>query len=427
MRNLADIRELLMKETIITLLLCLLLFPLYAQNSHREIPGIQPLPEYETTRSSPYHFQHSLKAQANDWDSLRALSEINVLFLADAYPWISPDGLHLYYTRRVGIDDKIYMASRATTSDLFNSPVSLNINTPGGNAVSPWLTNDELTIYWSSEGGSGFVPKVIQYATRAAISDTFGVPVTLTLIGNMGLPYYGVSLTQDLSTLYMFGFGSNSANDTEVFILEETGQDTFSLMDSLPLPPGAIMSEPGQLSKDDLKFYTGVADGVNPAVLGYFSRSSPADPFGNFTLLSGNINTTGAKVSQPTVNGSEDLIIMVRSVSNTWNDNELYLAQCVDSLTGQFDLLPAMEEISAHAFPNPANDQVTIKFAAHPGSRPYSIRLTNMMGKEMQRWPLSPSDHSISLNVSDLPSGLYTYRFQLPGGAEKIGKIVISR
>jgi hypothetical protein len=84
------------------------------------------------------------------FDSLRALTEINAPDKADAYPWLSPDGLRLYYTR-ADVDDRIYFTERSSTDQLFQSPLPVSIPYEG-DIRSAWLTDDEKTILFTSSG-----------------------------------------------------------------------------------------------------------------------------------------------------------------------------------------------------------------------------------------------------------------------------------
>src|SRR5688572_17629433 len=62
--------------------------------------------------SKPNNFKASSR-QDSTWNNVRALNEINYDSLADAYPWISPDGLRLYLTKDTGIGyDSLFVSSR---------------------------------------------------------------------------------------------------------------------------------------------------------------------------------------------------------------------------------------------------------------------------------------------------------------------------
>lgn len=374
--------------------------------------------------SGTFHFLHALKAQTSTWDSIRALSELNRPNEADAYPWLSSDGLRLYYTKGGTQADSIIMVSRASTSDPFGNPVGLNINFPSGKTLSPWLTDDELHLFFTTDSAVAFGPRMLLHSTRATTSDPWGASVRVTLNGNLADFITGPSLNQDLSQLYLVGA---PVTGNQVFIYDRTGPDSYTLVDTLPLAPGTTDITPGQLSSDGLRYYNSKDDGVNPNQIGYFSRTTPADPFGNYALLNGLLNNTGNAANQPSLNGLEDMILVSFSTSDSWTANDLYLAECLDSITGQFELLPAMDKFAVRSFPNPAQDRVTLDFSAWPDAHPTAMILTDLMGQELQHIPLNRSDQSLSLDVSLLSPAAYIYRFQLPSGEAKTGKIVVAR
>src|SRR5688572_25117245 len=81
------------------------------------------------------------------YDSIRAITELNTSN-ADAYPWISSDGLRIYYTSTLTTGQGLVTASRNSLSAPFGPASYL-----GGNfstAISCWLTPDELTIFYTN-------------------------------------------------------------------------------------------------------------------------------------------------------------------------------------------------------------------------------------------------------------------------------------
>jgi hypothetical protein len=99
------------------------------------------------------------------FDSVRPLTEINDSTDADAYPWISPDGLRLYYTK----GSSLAVAARESLQGLFGTPQPLPMR--GGDAYfGAWLTDDETETYC----GTGYE---VSYAWRTSPSDSFSVPV----------------------------------------------------------------------------------------------------------------------------------------------------------------------------------------------------------------------------------------------------------
>ncbi len=115
-----------------------------------------------------------------DGQATRALSEINHEERVDAYPWLSADGLRIYYTANAdeGIDDKLFMASRNSTDDAFENITELDVNLEGEANVSCWLTNDELkSTLWSenqmAKSGSPLFFTLTEAAKLACFQNPF--------------------------------------------------------------------------------------------------------------------------------------------------------------------------------------------------------------------------------------------------------------
>jgi hypothetical protein len=148
------------------------------------------------------------------FDSVRPLSEINSTGTADAYPWISPNGLHLYFTGGdPSVENYLYMASRNSRNSLFGAP--LKINFPGTSNFSCFLTNDELEIYFKSD-------MTIYYAKRDSIGDAFSAPEAMPEFGVMGF-VAGPSLTPDSSEFYLYNVPDTTGSWILKFINVKNG------------------------------------------------------------------------------------------------------------------------------------------------------------------------------------------------------------
>ncbi|MEA3478351.1 MAG: hypothetical protein U9R60_09250, partial [Bacteroidota bacterium] len=106
------------------------------------------------------------------YDTVRELSELNTDG-ADAYPWISSDGLRIYYTRGM-YENELYVAQRDNTTSYFNTPAEIPVSVP--DAFSCWLSQDELDMYFSDRYN-------IYYAHRDSINSNFNTIVSINLSG----------------------------------------------------------------------------------------------------------------------------------------------------------------------------------------------------------------------------------------------------
>jgi Tol biopolymer transport system component len=118
-------------------------------------------------------------------------------------PFLSHDGLTLYFvaTSSLGTDKDIWYATRSTTTGSFTNAQALASVNSTKDDLRPWVSDDELTIYFASlrPGGSGDAD--IWTASRATRTSTFSTPVNVESINSTSRdssPF----LTPDLLTIY---------------------------------------------------------------------------------------------------------------------------------------------------------------------------------------------------------------------------------
>ena len=101
----------------------------------------------------------------------------------DAMACMSTDGLSLYFnsTRPGGLGGHdLYMTTRATVSAPWVQPVNLGPTVNSSNHdASPWLSADGLELYFNSNRPGGFGGFDIWVTTRATISDSWEPPINL--------------------------------------------------------------------------------------------------------------------------------------------------------------------------------------------------------------------------------------------------------
>jgi hypothetical protein len=100
------------------------------------------------------------------YDSIRPISELNKKDKPDVSPWISGDGLHLYY---ISLDSanqvRLLFSRRDSVNDTFTSPIPVLPFIPG--IYSSWLTPDEKELYYCVNDF------VLVHATRNSLDDDF--------------------------------------------------------------------------------------------------------------------------------------------------------------------------------------------------------------------------------------------------------------
>jgi hypothetical protein len=116
---------------------------------------------------------------------------------SEGTPALSADGLSLYfYSQRFGGtgDRDLYVATRASTSDPFTGVRELTTLNSSQREDRPWVSPDELTIYFVSHRAS--LTDDLWHATRNSRSDSFGTPVAVTELNSSGNDS-GLVLTSD--------------------------------------------------------------------------------------------------------------------------------------------------------------------------------------------------------------------------------------
>lgn len=273
---------------------------------------------------------HSGRAYAQD--DFRKLDELCREGRAEAYPWISPDGLRLYYIaeddnnpEEYGLD-VVFMSERKSQGGRFSKPQPVPMNFKGG-VTSAWLTQDELTIYlvvesWDSDFGEDQYPMVV--GTRESMNSPFTDFRPIELMGVDGF-VSGPSLTPNLTEMYLY-YSTNTD-----MIIRLTGIDayTFRVTDTLPFPEGH-MPRPGQLSKDGLRFYLGIELEDGSSSIQYIERESPQQAFNSMyphgisnRLIRQELNTKGG--NHPSVTGDESIIVIAEAKEDSWAENDLYI------------------------------------------------------------------------------------------------------
>ena len=102
---------------------------------------------------------------------------------------LSADGLRMYLEIFSGGNVDFYVSDRPTISDPWSTPAqgpfAANINTTFAE-VEPFLTTDELQLFYGSNRTDGLGGIDIWWADRASVSDPFSVPVNLASVNTLG-------------------------------------------------------------------------------------------------------------------------------------------------------------------------------------------------------------------------------------------------
>lgn len=254
------------------------------------------------------------------FDSVRALIEINESNSAEAYPWISNDGLRLYFNKEGA---NICYTERISSNAPFSTPQKISINSSKYDNLSSWLTNNELEIYFFIREPNGKMTTTLYRAIRTSILDEFTNLRKIDLLGNISDYLSGPSITQDGEKLFVY---NSTDNGTNILILNKTGNNEFTLSDKLKIPIG-YEPGPGMLASSDLKYFLSLSDSEDHNMLYVFERNSITEDFTDIYFIDNNtINNPLYSNHQPTISSNGKCFVFTRSTADLWQSNDLYIA-----------------------------------------------------------------------------------------------------
>jgi hypothetical protein len=149
--------------------------------------------------------------------SVRPLDEINDPEMSDSYPWLSNDGLRIYFTKQKGSEITFYSAKRESLDEKFAKPRKLDFTPPKiSNNMSCFLSTDELEIFALSGDK-------IYHATRENAFGKFSAPIEIGQSSDNGY-MSGITMTQDNAELFVFN--SVGFRNTQIlrFVNTEAGK-----------------------------------------------------------------------------------------------------------------------------------------------------------------------------------------------------------
>jgi len=339
----------------------------------------------------------------------RETANINVAGMADAYPYLSADGLRLYFTtgRNGGSLGRIHLSTRASIADVFGDPVILSKNVEQ-EFYGATLTADELILCASKSGD-------LYLSQRSSMQSEFGVPVKIK--GQTSEFHFGASISPDGSEIMSIVSG----NVTDMIRLyRRTRGGEYENAGLLPAPyqgePG-----PGQFSKDGLSFYFTIkVDIMGESAIWRYSRQSVHDMFVDLEKLDVTINA-GDKNFQPTVNGDGSIIVFVKSNKNRWEDDDIVLindpvmgvkaeerfVRIENNQSGELEMRSKVITAAVKAYPNPFQDRIILEVNGD-GQGENTVRIFDINGRLIMQEKLASS--RMEINLSNLSGGTYMYQ-----------------
>ncbi|MGG9962907.1 T9SS type A sorting domain-containing protein [Ferruginibacter sp. SUN106] len=393
---------------------------------------------------------------------------INIADKCDAYPWISSDGLRLYFnSNRDGGHGNIYFSRRSSVDQPFEAPHKAFPSLENKYyAVS--LTADELTMILTLEGYTLYI------ATRKSVTENFSTPKVIEELKDRRLFAPGISA--DGSELMVIDCTGD--NDTKTIKSDGTiryvknAAGIFTRKERLIVPDNKVVG-PGQLGKDGLTYYCSLKNPADQTEKLYcFKRADKNSAFKLANELPAEINVTKASL-QPCLNGDGTVLAYCINNSGMWDDDDIRVVQ-LDKLSAEekgTELKPLVVEkqlplqgqgiklvlqtlvlnsssftstiqapamaamplmltaknindklVAVSVYPNPFNNYLVITFAKQPASQNLWIELFDGNGRLAFTKKISGS--STQIKTGNLPSGMYTYRISSTEGIIAKGQLI---
>ncbi|MCF8303642.1 MAG: T9SS type A sorting domain-containing protein [Bacteroidales bacterium] len=111
------------------------------------------------------------------------------------------------------------------------------------------------------------------------------------------------------------------------------------------------------------------------------------------------------------------------SVSPATVDTKVY------NIPGQTNNVVSPETGQKHtqAYPNPANDKITITYNINPNAQKPLLKVYNPSGKSIMSMPLSSMKKAITFSAGHLQAGTYIYHIEVEGRRPASGKFIINQ
>lgn len=88
-------------------------------------------------------------------------------------------------------------------------------------------------------------------------------------------------------------------------------------------------------------------------------------------------------------------------------------------------LISQVDEAEVLAFPNPAANQVNINYTLPAGTTYGTLQVRNIQGAVVMEAPISSNQGTMTLNIENLPAGIYTTAIKAQGTLMGVRKLVI--
>jgi Tol biopolymer transport system component len=185
--------------------------------------------------------------------------------------YFSPDRLILYFASdRAGGGD-LFLSRRTTELGAWSTPDGLSALNSAQRESDPWVSADQLEIYFDSERTTAFAKTNIFYAKRSSVVDAFSVPVVVSGVTSDGADYEPW-LPPSRDRLY---FSSDRAGAGQALYVSQGSGSTFGPPTLIPGVASSAQQESPFLTADQLTIYFSSARAGTLGKLDIWTASRP--------------------------------------------------------------------------------------------------------------------------------------------------------
>ena len=276
------------------------------------------------------------------WSESYPLEEINVESLREWTPCPSYDGLSLYFAQGRGASGRHLRLYEATRAEPFGPFTSITEALRAGDDVyHPWVSPDNLRMYYIVEEGSSYVLRLSQ---RASIVDSWPTGSRVSEINSVGR-IYSASFTTDELIIVFAGPGIPGGMGGQDIWMASRADRTQPFGNVINL--GQLNTTAGEgspsISSDGLTvFFSSDRNGIGQVFQS--SRTSVEEPFGvpePITIF----DMEGSDCGQPGISSDGKALYFIRGYSRERRDI------WVSYLAG----LDVLVDIKPGTCPNPLN------------------------------------------------------------------------
>ncbi|MCB9245535.1 MAG: T9SS type A sorting domain-containing protein [Flavobacteriales bacterium] len=364
-----------------------------------------------------------------DHPYIRYQNSINELQVAEAYPWISADGLRLYFVK----GNSVHYSSRGSRYEDFGPSSEVNLDA-NGSVTSSWLSNDELKMFTTSG-----MPRSIREYSRNSTDDDFVFVKQRDLDDRIEGFVSSLSFTPDGRTALIYN--NPSSEKQSLVLLDVTPEGKLKFRTRFQMEEGRIGV--GQLSKNGKHAYFSLELANDHKIIYKIAVHDLDNPEPRLTKI---LELKGLRIGKPSLTYDETYMVFNASASDNWQQNEIMVVDLnnlnfISEDTSVFDLTTNMglpnqlltesepktnvnlnstqidkpqprEELNPSAsdfelrvakiFPNPTKSVVTLEYQIPINAEIAQLIVNDMNGREIFRKRIDPQSRSYSIDLREI-------------------------